>query len=381
MTNSSLERKKIFWIVGEKSGENIACGIIPDLKKAHPDLEMYGITGDQMEILGVKSVFKYEDISVVGFLEVILELPSIICKLIDVVREILRIKPDLVISVDSYDFCINVARLIRLFNKKMQLLHIVSPSVWAYRAYRAKMMAKNYNHLLCFLPSEPAFFEKYKSDKFSVKFIGYPVIYELKKTRKLTDKRTDLVGITLGSRMSEIERHIELIQGTVNLIQAAKPDVHFIIFATINTIDIISSYFASYKNVEIILNDKRNKARMQECTIAIAKSGTNAIEFSALCVPIIVYYKLSKLTFFIGKLLASVRYITLINIIARKEIIPEFFAKIPTSQNLSKAAIKLLNSSVARDKQIAECKDITDTMYDKSESPFTIATRYIAEKL
>ena len=137
---SKKKNKKIFIIAGEISGDNIAYSILRDIKKKN-NIEVHGIGGEALNKIGVKSIFSIQRIAVMGLIEILPKIPSLILLIRKTVNDIKRYKPDLLITVDSPDFCFRVLKKIKKMNPKQKVLHIVAPSVWAWKSSRAKKIA------------------------------------------------------------------------------------------------------------------------------------------------------------------------------------------------------------------------------------------------
>ena len=211
------------------------------------------------------------------------------------------------------------------------------------------------------------YFKKYErlgENGFLTTFVGYPATFNngnininqiasdciLEKTNINKDKK--LIGITIGSRASEINRHINIISKTIMLLKIANKDYKFAILATKDTSEYIKNYFSKYKNIIVVCDENEKIEVIKKCILVIAKSGTNNIEIGAIGTPMITYYKTSTLTYFFAKIFSKTKLINLFNITLGKMIIPELVQKKLTPETLAKTALYLLQNDDERKKQV-----------------------------
>jgi lipid-A-disaccharide synthase len=381
---------KIFLICGEKSGDNLINQILDKINKDNDvfnNIELAGIVSDETaKKFNIKQFFNPKELAILGIGDIIFNIPKIIDRITDTVNEINNFKPDLIITIDAYDFCIRVAKKIRKTNKTVQIWQIVAPSVWAYWEFRAKILSKYYNRLFYLLPMERNYFKpleknNYKnSNNFSSTFIGYPASFQEKNT-KIT-KNNKLIGITIGSRKSEVKRHKKLIASVIMKLKIFDNNLNFAIFTTENTEKDIKKLLSDFKNINFF-NKKEDKQKIiQECILVIAKNGTNNVEIGALGAPMIIYYKTSILTYLFAKCFAKIKSINLFNIVLNKKIIPEFLQNQATADNLVNEAIRFINDENLRQKQIEEINNAIFLMQRKDKKhPIDIVSEEIVKYL
>jgi len=182
--------KKFFIIAGEASGDLLGSKLISEIKLQHTASEFIGVGGKLMQEQGLVSIFPMEELSVMGFLEVLPHLSKLLRRINQTAEIIVKEKPDFVISIDSPDFNFRVMKKLQNFNSAKKI-HLIAPSVWAYRAGRAQKISKLYDLLLCVLPFEPAYFEKHG---LKTVFIGHPLIsnapdFTKKEAEKLIEEK------------------------------------------------------------------------------------------------------------------------------------------------------------------------------------------------
>lgn len=356
--------QSVYIIAGEKSGDMIGAGIIDEIKKINSDVKITGVGGPEMSKRNFVSFFPMNKISLMGFFEI---LPHIfyLKKLIkQTVDDIINKKPDVVVTIDSPGFCYRVVSLLKKLHPEIYTIHIVAPSVWAYKPSRAKKFAKIYDHMLTLFSFEPPFFHK---ENMEATCIGHPVFEQkfgngnkFRKAHGISDN-TKIIVVTPGSRHGELTRHLPVFIPALELLVQSSSTPIIICFVMNYGVEILEYYLQKVTFKYLIINDEKERLQAYAAgNLALAKSGTNTLEIAASKVPMIVGYKMNILTFLIVKMMIKVRYASIINIIADKEIIPEFLQSNCNVMNLFLGMQKILNNKQAHDKQI---KNATEILY------------------
>jgi len=318
---------KIFLITGEASGDLIGSKLGHELNKNFKNNILKGVGGEKLKALGLESIFDQADIEVNGFIEIIPHIPRILSRINQTVEEIIKFKPDLIITIDSPDFNFRVIKKLRKKAPDLncKIAHYVAPTVWAYRAKRAEKIAKLYDLLLVILPFEPPFFQKHG---LKTVFIGHPIFTKFKPISKLN--KSNKIIITPGSRKSEIHRFSPIIKKLIYLINSnfgAKFKLCF--FVTYETKDLINNIYAdevSSSQIKIISKQTDKDKITSDCFLAIVKSGTNTMQIANESIPMIIFYKFNFLTYHLLKKVFKVKtkFANLLNFHANQEIIPEY---------------------------------------------------------
>lgn len=376
----SSQVKTIYIIAGEASGDTIGCNLIKKIKESNPDIVIHGIGGAKMESAGLTSLFPIDKISYMGFFDILFHILELKQLINSTIKDIKNKNPDVLITIDSPGFCYRVVKSLRKDGYKNKIMHIVAPSVWAYKPKRAKKFAMVYDHLFALLPFESPFFEK---EGLKTTYIGHPVFeQEFRKnndfrSRYNINKNEPLILVTPGSRMGELKRHLPDFIEALNKLSST--DSFTACFAVINHKELVEAYLknASFKYI-ITGNSDDRLASYGACDIALAKSGTNTLEIAASKTPMIVAYKVDLLSYFIIKLFIKVKYASLINIIAGREIIPEFLQSDCNKDDLCSGMKYLLDNKEARSKQVADATKILKQMgYGSKDHPSSIAAKVI----
>ncbi len=354
--------KKFFLIAGEASGDLLGSKLIAELKLQNPQAEFIGVGGKLMCEQGFTSIFPMEELSVMGFLEIIPHLTKLLRRIKQTAETVIQEKPDFVITIDSPDFCFRVMKKLRDF-KQVKKVHLIAPSVWAYREGRAEKISKLYDLLLAILPFEPPYFEKYG---LKTVFIGHPIVenapdFSKKEQANLEFRQKNkipqdalLLSLTPGSRNGEVTKIFPEFIGAVNLLTQKNPNLKVVIPLIDKTRELVTAMAKDLK-VEYFLIEKDQKTSAFFATdFALAKSGTNTVEFSLYRIPMIVAYKINCITHFLVKMMVKIKFANLINLISGREIIPEMLQKNCQAEKIAAVVERLiLNRNLAQD-QVSE---------------------------
>ncbi|MDR2526491.1 MAG: lipid-A-disaccharide synthase [Rickettsiales bacterium] len=344
--------KKIFIIAGEPSGDVLGSGIIKEM----PNVEFVGIGGKEMEEAGLKSLFDIKKISVMGIFEVLPRIFKILGLIKKTVKEIKKQNPDLILTIDSPSFCFRVIKFFKN-NKNIKKVHLIAPSVWAWKEKRAKKISKLYDLLLCILPFEPPLFEKYGLKS---KFIGHPIFDGVETTDLKLCAINQTIVLTPGSRDGEVKKIFPIMMKTINILKNEYGyELNVYVFATYKTLNLVEYMVLDedfYCNI-VVDKEEKNKI-MDKANFAIAKSGTNAFEFNIYSIPLVIVYTMNYLTNKLGKLLIKVKFANIVNIMANAEIIPEFIGDNAKPYLIAAKTDVLLRSNILLSKQVEETKNI-----------------------
>lgn len=335
-------------IAGEVSGDILGEGLIKALKTHYPDAIFEGIAGPKMIAAGCKTYHPLEALSVMGIVEVLGKLRSILRIRKSIIQHFIDNPPDIFIGIDAPDFNLTVE--LKLKQQHIKTIHYVSPSVWAWKQWRIHKIAKATDLVLAFLPFEKAFY-----DKFNVpcQFVGHtladqlPLIPEKEKARAKLGFSTDdrLLAILPGSRKAEVELLSPIFLQSAALISQQYPEIKFII-PMVN--DARKEQFLAFKkqyapNLPLTIFDGQASAVLQSADTVLLASGTAALEAMLAKVPMVVAYRVKPLTYIIAKALVKVQYTSLPNLIADKEVVKELSQADCTVENIVNELSQLLN--------------------------------------
>lgn len=365
----------IYLIAGEVSGDAIGAKLMTQLAKLLPDAKFHGVGGSAMEAQGLSSFFKYDQINLMGFVEI---LPHIFLlrKLIhQTVDDIVTKNPAVLVTIDAPGFCYRVAKLVRKACPHMKMVHVVAPSVWAYKPGRATKFAAIYNHMLTLLPFEPPYFE---AVGLPATCIGHPVFDQEFgggdefRTRHGIARDAKVVVVTPGSRKGEIARHLPVFLKALEGVRRRYKDL----------VVVIPSSLSLPVEDCITIDHSQRLSAYAAADVALAKSGTNTLEIAASGTPMIVAYKMNFLTFWAVKLMAKIKYASLINIVANREVIPELLQHEATPANLTAGLLKILDNPEVAKEQIEEStKSLKAMGFGGKSSPTELAAKVIVKCL
>ena len=368
--------KKIFVLTGEPSGDKLASTAISKLQKDNNDIEYLSVGGSNLKKIGIKSIFELKDITYLGFTSVLLNIFKIKKKINQTVDEVLKFNPDILFSVDSPDFTLRVAELVKKRNPEIKTIHYVAPQVWIWRKNRVKKMKKFIDHVLLLFDFEKKYFDE---ESIKNSFVGHPLIEDSYKNKtdinNLISKDKKIISIFPGSRKSETNVLLPILIGFINKMNTTETDYSFVFHATDENKDYLSNYVKNknIKNVEVISNENMKKEILSNSIFAVCKSGTVSLQVCNSNVPSIIIYKLSFINFMIFKLLVNVKFANIINIINNKEIIPELLQNECNANEIYNSVRYILKNSNIAKKQLEECNKTLNGIRSKSSSSNEVA--------
>lgn len=335
------EKLKIYLIAGEPSGDALGARLMRAMKKKSAgQVEFYGIGGDTMEKEGFTSLFDISELAIMGLMEVIPSIPKVLKRIKQTVDNIVAVKPDIVITIDSWSFGSRVQKALRKKKLGIPQLHYVAPQVWAWKKKRAKTMKNYVDHLLTLLPQEPKYFTPYGME---TTFVGHPVIEspvvnadkDAFHTKYDVDQERRIIALLPGSRHNEVSRLLPVFLDAAKKLYAEHQDLFFVI-PTVRTVAKRVKEAVKQTEIPIIVvetEEDRHNA-IAASTAAIAASGTVALELAIANVPHIVGYKVSPFTAAILRKVIHIQFVNLSNILLGREIIPELLQERCTPDNI-----------------------------------------------
>ena len=364
---------KIFILTGEPSGDKLASSVIRNLKKINPNIEYLSVGGDNLNSLGIKSIYNIKEITYLGFTNVLLNIFKINNKINYTVKAILDFNPDILFTVDSPDFTLRVAERVKNKNSKIKTIHYVAPQVWAWREGRVKKIKKYIDHILLLFKFEKKYFEK---ENISCDFVGHPLL-EYKKDRNKIDinqvvgRNKAIISIFPGSRISEISTLIPILLEFIKLMGSKYNDITYVFHSTKEHNELIQSQIKSstLDNCEVVSDEKIKTHLLQKSIFAVAKSGTVSLEICNAQIPSIILYKMNFINFLIIRILVKIKYANIINIVANQEIIPELLQSKCNPKDIYNIVSEFLDNPSKIKDQVKKTQDILDNFrMEKSSS-------------
>jgi lipid-A-disaccharide synthase len=378
---------KVLISAGEASGDLYAAGLVDALRRRRPDVEFFGCAGPRMQKAGVRPVVDAHSLAVVGLVEVLAHIPRIYGEFRKLLKAARTERPQLAILTDSPDFNLRVAR--RLKKLGIPVFYLVAPQVWAWRKGRLPIMRRTIDRLLCIFPFEPEFFTRHGIDAV---YIGHPLTRLVQPSASRAELRrrfgiadgTPLVALLPGSRTGEAERHLPILLETVERIRSVtKSHPRFILAVPPGTISIGSKFRERILSASIQLLEGKTWDVLVCADVALAASGTVTIEACLLGSPMVTFYRVNKLSWWMGKALVRVPFYSMVNLVAGRKIVPELIQRQMTAENLAREAMPLLESEAAREdmrRDLAEVAERLSGQDDPLEAAAALIENRLAEK-
>ncbi len=318
--------KRVMIVAGEASGDLHGSGLVREALAIDPSLTFFGMGGPLMRRVGVDTLVDARDMAVVGLVEVLAHFPTILRAFLKLKECLRKAPPDLLVLIDYPDFNLRLAAVARKAGVKV--LYYISPQVWAWRSGRVKKIARLVDRMAVVFPFEVPFYEK---EGVAVSFVGHPLVDAVrpemgpKEARRAfgLDANSRTVGLFPGSRTQEIRAHLPTIIEAARILKNRFPDLRFILplASSLSRDDIEPFLHASV--LDVIVVEGKSHDVIQVCDAIITVSGTVTLEIALLGVPMVIIYKVSPLTYFVGKRLIRVAHIGLCNIVASNRVVKE----------------------------------------------------------
>jgi len=359
--NPQVKAKTVMIVAGEASGDMHGAALVREMLKINPSLNFYGIGGNRLGEIGVELVANAAEMAVVGLTEVFFKLGKIIKIMNQMKKSMDSRKPNLVILIDYPDFNLPLARAAR--KRGIKVFYYISPQVWAWRKGRIEQIKKTVNKMAVILPFEV---DTYKKRGFDVEYVGHPLLdlvkphYSKSESRKKFNLSADktTVGLLPGSRPSETQKLLpEMLQAAEILAQKI-PDIQFILPLADTLEEKMISETIAGAGIKITVVSGNTYDVISCADLAIVASGTATLETALLGIPMIIIYKISPFSYFVGKLAISVKNIGLVNIIAGKTIVPELIQDKANAGHIAHEALAILENNERRREIISELAGI-----------------------
>jgi lipid-A-disaccharide synthase len=336
---------KILFSAGESSGDQHAANMFLELKKQQPDIQGFGMGGTKMAQTGIDIRYDSASIGVIGVVEVIKHYAEIRRALKLMQQLVLTERPDLLVCVDYKEFNFKLARYAK--QQGIKVLFYVSPQVWAWRPGRVKSYGKVIDMMAVIFPFETAY---YDAEKVPVRYVGHPSVDKVRAqhskdedlTRFELDKTKPIVGLLPGSRANEIKRMLPVMLAAAEKIQVDLPGCQFILPQADSISDALLKEYIRQSPLAITVIKNQPYDVIQCCDAVMTTSGTATLEIALLTVPMVIAYKLSPLTYWLGRWLVNTPFIGLPNIVSGKPIIKELIQHEATAEKLSAEVLRIL---------------------------------------
>ena len=363
----------IFLVAGEPSGDHLGAALMRGLRMHAPGVQFYGVGGPAMQAEGMTSIFPMSDLSIMGLAEVLPRLPLLFRRINETVKAAIELSPDACITIDAPDFNFRVAR--RLHGKGFPLVHYVAPTVWAWRAGRAKKIARFLDHLLALLPFEPPYFER---EGLACTFVGHPVLDSgldlgdgtVFRAKHNIAPNARVLCVLPGSRIGEVERLLPIFGEVIDRLSTQIKSLHVLVPTVSTTERIVHDGVSQWPVPVSIIADSNEKADAFAASDgALAASGTIVLELAVAGVPAVIGYRFNALTTWIARRIVRTPYASLVNIALNRYAIPECLLNDCTAENLTREVKSILMDPDARQAQLDAYDQVKDLFRVGTTSP------------
>lgn len=349
-------------IAGEASGDQHGAKLIKAMQKKNPALFFCGIGGPALRQAGVRILVDASELTVVGITEVFSKLPGIL-KGMGTIKKLLKsLKPELLILIDFPDFNLHIAATAKKIG--IPVLYYISPQIWAWRRGRVKRIGRLVDHMAVILPFEQQF---YTTNHVPVTFVGHPLLdTPLPTADQIFTTGVEgqvTIGLVPGSRDNEIARHLPVMLNTADILKDRLKQARFIISQAASVerkqIEMIVAQHPCRMNVEIISDGV--EAVFERSDVIVAASGTVTLQAAIHGVPMVIIYKVSPISFMLGRAMIRVPNIGLVNLVAGRQLVPEFVQNAANAENISSAVEEMLTDRIKLNhlkKQLFALRDV-----------------------
>jgi lipid-A-disaccharide synthase len=370
----------IYFVAGEASGDNHGAGLMRSLRELGDHLDFIGRGGPQMRMIAGEQLKNWiDDAAVLGLWEVIKKYGYFRKQFHETLNEIDESKADAVVLIDYPGFNLRLARALRRRSTKRKIIYYISPQVWAWNRGRIKKMARFVDLMLCIFPFEA---ELYNKSGLRTEFVGHPMVERLRARKIDIERDPNLIGLFPGSRCREVRKIFPILIETVGELRNQRADLHFEVAAASKALatEISAALTAAHVKDGLfhVVTDE-TAAAMQRASVGIIASGSATLEAAYFRLPYVLIYKVAWPTYLAARLVVNVKYLGMPNLLANKEVVPEFIQHRARPNTIAKAALQLINDLAARDEMVFEFDRIVAKLGEGGASER--AARAIVEEL
>ena len=342
-------------VATEASADQHAARVLEELRRLRPGLTAFGMGGARLRAAGLESLRQAEEMSVMGLFEVLPKIPVILGILRELAAAAEARRPAVALLVDSPDFNLRLAE--RLKRLGVKVVYYVSPSVWAWRRRRIKTIARVVDRMLCILPFEERF---YRESGVSARFVGHPFAEwplpgppaQYREALGLAPGRTT-IALLPGSRRMEVRRIFPSMLAAAERIRSRLGNVRFVVpLASTLSQEVFAPHLAKHASLEVKLAPGATAVALGASDAALVKSGTSVLETALMLRPMVVVYRLSWLTYLVGRFFVRLAHFALVNILAGRTLVPELLQRQASPERMAVEIERLLVDNAARDAQL-----------------------------
>lgn len=340
---------KVFIIAGEVSGDKLGQAVMVGLRELIPDVTFDGVGGPLMQAQGLVSRFDMTELSLMGLAEIIPQYFHLKRRIAELAQAVIDTKPDVLLTIDSPDFCLRVAKLVKA-RSDIRTIHYVAPTVWAWRPGRAAKMARYIDHVLALFPFEPPYMQ---AAGMGCDFVGHPVVTDpVASDAQAQAFRQDsgigtapLILALPGSRKGEVTRLADRFGAALRLVLAQKPAARVVVPCAGPVAGLVRTLTADWPGAPILVapgEGATKRAAFKAADVALAASGTVSLELAANGTPMVIAYDMAWVSRVIISRLLLVDTVTLVNLVSDTRVIPEFIGAKCRPELIAPAVLSVL---------------------------------------
>lgn len=378
----------IFLIAGEPSGDALGARLMAALKRLTGGAVRFaGIGGERMAAEGLETMVPQAELALFGVFELLPQIPNLLRRMDQTVAEIVRLRPDVVVTIDSPGFTVRVARRVRQAAPRIPLIHYVAPTVWAWKPGRAQKYAAVYDHLLAILPFEPPYFER---AGLACTFVGHSVVESgagkgdaarFRASRGVKPHER-LITMLPGSRHSEVTRLLPDFRATLDRLRSDHPSLVAVVPTVATVRDTVTAEVAGWPVRTIVVEgDDAKYDAFAASEVALAASGTVTLELALAGLPMVVAYRLNPVTVALYRRFIRVKYVSLVNIMQDRMLVPELLQEDCRPDKLAAAVARLLDDPAVRREQVDGVAEVARWLGEGGEAPSARAARVVLDEI
>ncbi len=365
----------IFLVAGEESGDRLGAALIRAIRQREGPLTRFaGVGGIDMAREGVQSPFPISELSIMGIVDALKRLPTIVRHIRDAADMAIAVRPDALVIIDSPEFTHRVAKRVRRADRSIPIIDYVCPSVWAWRPWRARAMTRYVDHVLALLPFEPAALRRLGGPPCT--YVGHPLSERVGSLRPSRDEqgrrdaKPPLVLVLPGSRCGEVRRLLQPFSAALSLAAAEVGPLELVLPTVPSLYAEVSEAVAEWPDrPRVVVDETEKHAAFRSARAALAASGTVTLELALARVPTIAAYIVSEWDAVLARRLIRVPTVILANLVLADNVVPEFLQEKCTPEALSEALVKIVNDTPERRRQIEAFSRLDEIMQMGSAVP------------
>lgn len=375
----------VYLVAGEPSGDALGGRLMAALRARDPGLAFAGIGGERMAEQGLASLFPMRELALMGLLEVLPNIRNIARRLDQAAADIAARRPAVVVTIDSPGFTLRLAARVRPLG--IPVVHYVAPQIWAWRPGRVRKLRDRVDRVLCLLPFEPILFE---AENIPAEFVGHPVVESgadagdaaAFRARHGIGPGERLLLVMPGSRRGEAKRLLPVFGETLGLLAARIPGLRPVVAVSPAATELVRAALPGWPGSPILAETLAEKHdAFAACAAGLIKSGTSSLEMAVAGLPHIIAYRLHPVTAWIAERLVRVPFASLVNLLAEREVAPEFLQRFAVPEKMAAALERLLADAEAAAVQRAGFREVVAKLHPPGLGPSEAAAEAVLATL